>query len=89
MEQIDMAFTGKKIKGSEILTDQTLENRKVFCGLLNDIKENNPEEYSSLVQEMFHSMFEHLSHTHEEKFIEWAKNVEHRTFFKKASKGRN
>jgi hypothetical protein len=77
---VKMAFTGKKIKGGKVLTPETVDNRGTFMTLINEIKELKPEEAARLKEEMFCSMFEHLSHSSQKEFIEWARNVNWNTF---------
>jgi nicotinamide riboside kinase len=77
-----MAFTGKKYKGSKILTDETVENRKEFYKLLNEIKEINNEEYTRLKESMFEQMFHHLSHSAQREMLEWANRANLNTFMK-------
>jgi hypothetical protein len=76
-----MAFTGQKVKGSRVLTEETLINRKRFHALLREIEANNKEVHDTLIKEMFGSMFEHLSHSSQKELIKWAENVERKTFF--------
>jgi len=71
-----MAFTGKKERGSRILTPETVENRGKFHKIMNDAKEVNESEYNILVKQMFGSMFEYLSHSAQNEFIEWARRAE-------------
>jgi hypothetical protein len=75
-----MAFTGQKVKGSRVLTPETVENRSKFYKLMNEIKENNEEEYETVFNQMFWEMFQHLSHSSQKEFIQWAERVEWRTF---------
>lgn len=76
-----MALTGKKHNGSDILTEETILNGKKFYDLMQEIKQNNNNEYELLKEQMIYSMFNHLSHKHENHFIEWAKNIEYKTYF--------
>ena len=76
-----MAFTGQKVKGSRVMTPETVENRIVFYNLMNEIEANNANEYKTMVSQMFYSMFEHLSHSSQKEFVEWAERVEAKTFF--------
>jgi len=69
-----MAFTGKKVKGSRILTPETVENRSKFFNILNENKEENPEKDKQIRESMFYAMFEHLSHSSQKEFIQWARN---------------
>lgn len=71
-----MAFTGQKIKGSRVLTNETIKNRGVFYKQMQDIKELNEERYIQLEHEMFWSMFEYLSHSAQKEFIDWARRIE-------------
>lgn len=74
-----MAFTGQKVKGSRILTPETVENRKRFYKLMDEIKENNETEHDTVFKQMFWDMFEHLSHSSQNEFIKWAERVEWNT----------
>lgn len=78
-----MAFTGKKIKGSRVLTAETVENRGKFYKIMNNIKELNEEKYQQLKEQMFWSMFEYLSHSAQREFIDWSKNIEWQTLINK------
>jgi hypothetical protein len=79
MEECKVAFTGQKVKGSRVLTPETVENRGKFYKLMNEIKENDEVQYDTTVKQMFYSMFEHLSHSAQTEFVEWADRVEWNT----------
>lgn len=68
-----MAFTGKKIKGSKVLTPETVENRAYFYKLINEIKKEDTAKEQTIKEQMFWAMFEHLSHSSQKEFVEWAR----------------
>jgi hypothetical protein len=70
-----MAFTGQKIKGSRVLTPETIENRKKFHQVLNELKEMDESGYNMVTKEVFSSMFEHLSHSSQKEIIKCAERV--------------
>ncbi|MEP9408607.1 hypothetical protein ABKP09_20010 [Peribacillus frigoritolerans] len=78
-----MAFTGKKHKGSRTLTAETIENRRTFSKLMNEIKETDEEKDKQLRESMFIAMFEHLSHSSQKELIEWATNESWNTLIPK------
>jgi len=78
-----MAFTGRKVKGGRVLTEETVKNREQFFDLMKQIDKNNRDEHATLKEQMFWAMFEHLSHSSEKEFIDWAREVEEKAFFKK------
>ncbi|MHB8172740.1 MAG: hypothetical protein ACYDG6_14620 [Thermincolia bacterium] len=76
-----MAFTGRKHKGSKILTPETVANRQIFYSMMHEIKNIlTSEEEVKTEQQMFWAMFEHLSHSSQKEFIEWAKNIKRANF---------
>jgi hypothetical protein len=78
-----MAFTGKKHKGSKILTPETVENRREFYKLINEIREINPNKYSNMKESMFEQMFHHLSHSAQKEMLDWARNENWNVFMSK------
>lgn len=69
-----MAFTGKKHKGSRVLTQETVVNKEKFYKLLNEIKEIDKLKEAQLRASMFETMFNHLSSGSQKELLEWAEN---------------
>lgn len=78
-----MAFTGEKVKGSRVLTPETVENRGRFYKLMDEIESNNAAEYKNIYNQMFWEMFQHLSHSSQKEILGWAERVEWNTCFSK------
>lgn len=70
-----MAFTGKKHKGSRIITPETVENHDKLYDYLRKIEGMNPNELQRLNSSMFEQMFYHLSHSAQKEILDWAKTI--------------
>jgi DNA-directed RNA polymerase subunit F len=83
-----MAFTGKKERGSRILTPETVENAEKLYEYMESIKKINPDKHERLVKEMFGSMFQYLSHSAQKEILEWAVRAEWNVLTEQADKER-
>ena len=70
-----MAYTGKKHKGSKILTPETVENHEKLYKWLGEIEESDPTSAGRLKEMMFEKMFYALSHSAQREILEWARNA--------------